>query len=237
MATTNRLGRGTAALVTTFLLLTAGCTDDREDGDDGDEASVEDRLAAARATLDDAESIDFSLVTDELPSGVRGLLSAVGTGIPAPAFEGDVTVSVGTSIDAEVIALDDVVYADSAFLPGGFTEVDPALLGAPNPADMFDTETGVSNLLTSTVDPEAGEESRDGEDILTTISGMLPGDLVAALIPTADETGEFAVTYRLTDDDELRDAQISGPFYGDAGDVTYDLGVDPSDEPVDIIAP
>ncbi len=237
MGTTNRLGRSTAALATALLLLTVGCTDDSADGGDDDEASVEDRLASARTTLDEAESIDFSIVADELPSGVRGLLSAVGTGIPAPAFEGDVTVSVGTSIDAEVIALGDVVYADSAFLPGGFTEVDPALLGAPNPADLFDTETGVSNLLTSTVDPEAGEESRDGEDVLTTISGMLPGDLVAALIPTADEAGEFAVTYRLTDDDELRDAQISGPFYGDSGDVTYDLGVDPSDEPVDITAP
>lgn len=237
MRTTNRLGRGAVALSTTLLLLVAGCTDDGGGGNDEDETSVQDRLAAARATLDEAESIDFSIATDELPSGVRGLLFAAGTGIPAPAFEGDVTVSLGTTIDAEVIAFDDVVYADSPLIPGGFTEVDPADLGAPNPADLFDTETGVSNLLTSTQDPEAGEESRDGEDVLTTISGMLPGDLLTALIPTADEAGEFTVIYRLDEDDALHDAQITGPFYGDSGDVTYDLGVDPSDESVDITAP
>jgi len=228
--------RRAAALAVVLLIFASGCTDD-EGGAEEDATSVADRLAAARATLDEAASIDFSLVTDELPSGVRGLLSAEGTGTSAPAFEGDVTVSVGTSLEAEVICVDDVVYADSPFLPGGFTEIDPATLGAPNPADLFDTETGVSNLLTSTEGAEAGEESRDGEDVLTTVNGTLPGELIAALIPTADEAGDFTVTYRLTDEDEPRDARISGPFYGDAGDVTYDLGVDPSDESVDITAP
>lgn len=238
MRTTHRLGaRGAAAVATTVLLLAGGCTDDEGGGGEEEDITVEDRLAAARATLDEAASVAFTLATDELPSGVRGLLSAEGTGTPAPAFEGDVTVSLGTSVDAEVICVDDVVYAASAFLPGGFTEIDPASLGAPDPADLFDTETGVSNLLTSTEGAEAGEESRDGEDVLTTISGTLPGDLIAGLIPTADEVGEFSVTYRLSAADELRDAQITGPFYGDAGEVTYDLGVDPSDESVEISAP
>ena len=73
--------------------------------------------------------------------------------------------------------------------------------------------------------------------MLTAVSGTLPGSVVDALIPSADEDATFDVEFRLTDDDELRDATITGPFYPDADDVTYDLTVEPSDESVDITAP
>jgi len=72
--------------------------------------------------------------------------------------------------------------------------------------------------------------------VLTEITGTLPGSRIAELIPTADEKAEFDVTYRLTDDDELHDATVSGPFYGDA-EVTYTLKLAPRDEPANISAP
>ena len=45
------------------------------------------------------------------------------------------------------------------------------------------------------------------------------------------------VTYRLTEDNELRDASISGPFYPGVADVTYDISVTTSSEPVSITLP
>ncbi|MDQ3664672.1 MAG: hypothetical protein M3353_08460, partial [Actinomycetota bacterium] len=83
----------------------------------------------------------------------------------------------------------------------------------------------------------SGEQSRDGEDVLTTIDGSLPGEVVESLIPSADPAAGFDVTYRLDGDDDLRGASITGPFYPGGGDVTYDLEVTASDEPVDIALP
>lgn len=143
----------------------------------------------------------------------------------------------GASIGAEVIAVDGKVWAKTGFSPM-WAPLDPSSLGAPDPADLVgkDSDSGLGSLLGATEDVEAGDKSRDGKDVLTEITGTLPGDRIKDLIPTADEQADFDVTYRLTDDDELHDATITGPFYGD-DDVTYTLTLDPRDEPADISAP
>lgn len=214
-------------------LLLGGCT-----GDDGDGASADERLDSAATALEQAEAFDISLTTPELPSGTKGLLSATGIGDHSPAFQGDVKVVVGgATIGAEVIAVDDKVWAKTGFSPI-WAPLDPSSLGAPDPADLVgkDSDSGLGSLLGATEDVEAGDQSRDGKEVLTEITGTLPGGRIQDLIPTADEKADFAVTYRLTDDDELHDATIKGPFYGDE-DVTYTLTLDPRDEPADITAP
>jgi lipoprotein LprG len=228
-----RLTMSIAVLLTGAFLL-SGCSDDSSS--DATPQELQDRLAAAKTLLDDAASIEFSLEADELPDGVTGLLEAEGVGTPDPAFEGSVSVSAMGGVNADVVAVGDEVYAKVSFSPA-FTPVDPSDLGAPNPATLFDAETGVSSFLTSTDDVEAGDESRDGEVVLTTVSGTLPGDIVQRLIPTADESADFDIEYRLTDDDSLHDAVMTGPFYGDAGDVTYTMALTASDEPVEIETP
>ena len=47
----------------------------------------------------------------------------------------------------------------------------------------------------------------------------------------------FTVTYRLDDDDELRDTTLTGQFYPGAGDVSYTVTLATSDTPVTIEAP
>lgn len=215
-------------------LLLGGCTGD----DDSEAAPADERLDSASQALADAESFDISLTTPELPSGTKGLLSATGIGDHSPAFQGDVTVVAGgASIGAEVIAVDGRVWAKTGFSPI-WAPLDPSSLGAPDPADLVgtDSDSGVGSLLGATEDVEAGDRSRDGDEVLTKITGTIPGDRIRALIPTADDAATFAVTYRLTDDDELHDAKITGPFYGDE-DVTYTLTLDPRDEAAAIEAP
>jgi len=223
-----------AAVLATSSL--AACTGDDGGSTEGDDLDA--RMESARSVLDEAESIDLRLTTDALPDGVQGLLDADGVGNHDPAFEGTVSVVAGGlgSIDADVIAVDGDVYAELPFT-GGFAPIDPAQYGAPDPAALLAADGGVSGWLTEADDLASEGESRDGEDVLTAVSGTLPGDVVAALIPSADESADFAVEFRLTDDDVLRDATITGPFYPEGGDVTYDLTVDASDEAVDISAP
>lgn len=215
----------------------AGCTGGDDAGDGTDVAALQGRLDAAKTTIDDAETVEVSLSTSAVPDGVSGLLSAEGRGNHSPAFVGDVKVSTGgATLSAEVIAVDGTVYAKTGITPDYLT-IDPASLRAPDPAGLLDADTGLTQILVQTEDLDEGERSRDGEDVLTSITGTLPGDVVAQIIPSASVDATFDVTYRLTDDDVLRDASMSGPFYGGSADVTYTVRLATSDEPVEIEAP
>lgn len=219
-----------------LLLTLVACSGDESPSADPT-VDVQDRLDAAKVALDEAESIDIDLSTDALPSGTTGLLSATGVGTHDPAFEGDVTVSViGQNQDASVVSVDGQLQAKLGFTPV-YIPFDPASVGAPDPATFFDPETGVSGWLSSTADPVEGDQTRDGEDVLTEISGTLPGEVVQGVVPTADPAADFDVTYDLTDGDVLRTATITGPFYPGGEDVTYDLTVEASDQAVDIQLP
>lgn len=218
-------------------LLLAGCTGGDGDGGGTDVAALQERLDAAKKAIDDAETVEVSLATSSVPDGVSGLLSAKGTGNHSPAFEGDVKVSTGgATISAEVVAVDGTVYARTGVTPV-FLTIDPATLGAPDPAGLLDPDTGLTQILAETQDLDEGDRSRDGEDVLTSITGTLPGSVVAEIIPSASTQDTFDVTYRLTDDDQLRDATMSGPFYGDGTDVEYTVRLTTSDRPVEITAP
>ncbi|CAN5870027.1 hypothetical protein BH20ACT6_BH20ACT6_18580 [soil metagenome] len=231
-----RTTRALAVLAVAVLPVAAGCSGDGDDAPP--EPDVSSRLESARAQLDEATSLQVRLVSDNVPDGTVGLIEADGVGNHDPAFEGVVTVVTGGlgQVDADVVSVRGDVEAKVGFVPT-YAPVDPDDLGAPDPAALLSTENGVSSWLTQTEKPVAGEDSRDGEVIVTGVSGTLPGAVVKQLIPTADDTADFDVVYRLTDDDALRDAAITGPFYPDGADVTYDLTVTTSDQPVDIELP
>jgi len=195
------------------------------------------RLAHAKKFLDAATTINIELTTNNLPQGVTGLLSAKGQGNHTPAFKGKVVVITGgTSLGADVIAVGGKVLAKTSFAPA-YLSIDPATLKAPDPAALIDSTTGVTQILVKTQKLADGGKSRDGSDVLTTITGSLPGSIVRDVIPSADATKTFKVTYRLDTDDVLRDATLVGPFYPHSGNVTYTVKLSASDSPVTIETP
>lgn len=215
-----------------------GCTG--SDGDEGGKADTDElaaRLETAKKVLDDAETITISLATEKLPQGVTGLLSAKGKGNHSPAFEGKVTVITGgSSLDADVVAVDGTVWAKTSFAPV-FLTIDPKTLKAPDPASLIATDGGISQILVKTENLTEGGKSRDGSDVLTTIKGTLPGTVVRGIIPSASADSTFRVTYRLDGNDVLRDAKLVGKFYPQGGDVTYTVKLDTSETPVKIEPP
>lgn len=218
------------------VILVAGCQGD-SGGEKTDTSELQKRLSAARTMIDEAETVDISLATKSLPDGVTGLLSATGQGNHSPAFKGEVkVVTGGSTLSADVVSAEGTLKAKTSFSPL-YLEIDPASLKAPDPAALLDPEAGVTQILDKTEALKAGDESRDGSDVLTTITGTLPGSLVRTIIPSADAEQTFDVKYRLTDDDELRDATLTGPFYPEGGDVTYTVKITTSDEPVTIKVP
>ena len=237
-----RARRWAAPLVLTLALTATACGGDDEGGGGGDDGPTpEEALAAAKQTLDETSGVSISLTTDRLPNGVgAGITSATGVGVHPSAFEGTFKLSVnGIPADAEVIAVDGTTYAKNSLLLPDWTEIDPADYGAPDPAKLMEPDGGFSGLLASAEGVEEGESVRGGQDnkeILTEYTGTISSDAVSALIPAAE--GDFAFTYTISDDDELREAVLEGAFYGEAaGDVTYTLALDDYGTEKEITAP
>lgn len=224
------------ALATALTLTVSGCTNASGEPK-AEDTTLAPRLAKAKATLDDAETVTVGLTTTKLPTGVTGLLSATGDGNHSPAFKGKVKVIVGgASIGADVVAVDGTVYAKTGFTPV-FAPIDPVSLKAPDPAALIATSGGISDLLIKSTNLTDGGKTRDGKTVLASINGRLPGTIVQSLVPSADPTRSFEANYRLTDDGALRDATITGPFYPKSGNVTYTIKVSTSDTPVAITKP
>lgn len=217
-------------------LLAAGCAgNDDEPVSEG--RTPDEVLALAKKTLDETSGVSIDLYGD-LPSGVRGLSAATGTGTHDPeAFEGKVTVSQGFSIDVDVVAIGDDVWIK---LPGtSYVEADPSDYGAPNPAGLFATDGGLSDLLVTTEGAKKGKEVRGGdnnEEVLVEYSGTVPAEDVTAVIPSASGD-DFDVTYTISSDGELREVRITGEFYPDSDEMTYTIGLDDYGSEKDIKAP
>jgi len=225
--------RALTGCVLAAALVLSGCTSDARENSD----SPEEVLAAAKATLDETSGVRVSLSTEKLPPTVDGILEAEGVGTHDPAFEGDLKVaSGGVTADVPVIAAQGKVYAKLPFTTR-YVEVDPAAYAAPDPAGLMEPEGGLSSLLTAAEDVEEGRQVRSGEDVLAGYKGTVPGDVVASVIPSASSDQAFEATFTVDEEDRLREAVLTGPFYPEADDVTYTITFDEYDTSADITLP
>lgn len=230
-----RLAAGSTSLLLALSGLLAGCAGSSDAG--GEEQTPGEVLAAAKANLDQTSGVHLTLATEELPPGVSGVLGADGTGVHPPAFEGKLTVlASGVSVDVGVVAVDDTVYAKLPFTTR-FTQVDPADYGAPDPAVLMAREGGLSSLLTAAEQVARKEQRRNGEQVVTVYTGVVPGTDIARIIPSADQDAGFKASFSVTDDDLLRQAVLTGPFYPGGDQVSYTIGFDEYGTTQDITAP
>ncbi|GAB2858452.1 LppX_LprAFG lipoprotein [Nocardioides pacificus] len=227
-----RRARVVVSLVALMVAL-AACSD----GGGGSDDTPEEVLAAAKEALDETIGVTLSLSTEELPDDVDGVLDATGVATHAPAFDGDLTITVnGLDVDVPVVSVDGKVYAKLPFTRS-FAEVNPADYGAPDPAQLMDPDTGLSTWLTGVSGLEEGDRVRDGETVLSSYTGSLPGEAIIASIPSADADAEFPTTFQIDEDGRLRSVRISGPFYGSKGTVDYTVSVDDYGTDTDIKKP
>ena len=218
--TSRRLpGAALASILVILLGLLAGCGGSDSGG--GDATSPADRLATAEKTLATTKGVTLSLKTDKLPQGTNGILSAKGLGTDAPAFKGTISAVLnGLSGELPVVAVDNKVYVQLFGAP--FKAVDPADFGAPDPATFFGPEGSLPGLLSNVTSVKAGDDVRDGSQVLSTITGKIPGSAVKKLFSSAGDS-EFDAVFTLDDSDHLVGARVSGPFYGGSGDLTYTI--------------
>lgn len=227
-----------AALSALCVMTVASCSGDPEGSTPSQtQLSPAQRLAAARKAVDAAPSVHLKLVSANVPQGASGVVSADGWGKHPPAFKGTFKVTLnGVQADAEITSVDGEVYAKLPLIPGT-NKIDPKTFGLPDPAVLFSTDKGLTSLLTATASPTAGEQVRQGSEVLSTIKGTLPGRAVTDLFLIGDSSGTFEVTYGLTDAKQLRQVVITGPFFGAGTTSTYTLTLDQYGQPVTITKP
>lgn len=219
-------GRACAAAVATVLGLVAAAGCSTEPSDAGQPSPAQ-RLAAARAALDDTPAVTVELTGEDLPTTGTVLVGASGTAAHPSSFEGEVRVSRdGLAATVPLVSVDGSVWAQLPFSTG-FTAVDPAALGVGDPGALIDPEGGVSALLVADPQPTELGQVRLGQEVLREYEAQLPGDLVGALLTIADPDATVSARFGLAPgSDELRRAVLTGPFYAGAADQTYTLVVD-----------
>ncbi len=238
MGTTRKLAA--AVLAGLCLLGTAACTGGEGSGPGTTqqaELTPAQRLEAAKGVLDAATSIHLALTSADVPKGATGVVSGDGVGTHPPAFKGTFKITLaGVPADAEITSVGGEVWAKLPLVPG-MNKIDPAQYGLPDPAGFLSPDRGITSLLPATQDPVKGDPIRLGSEVLTRISGSLPGSAVVDLLRMGDRNGTFAVTYALTDANQLRQVVIAGPFFGAGSSSTYTLVLDRYGEPVTISKP
>ena len=229
--------RRTVPAAVAAMILLAGCTGS-DDSDKKAEQTPEQALAAAKKTLDETSGVTFGLDSKGVADGSTALISAQGVLTDAPAFDGKIVVQIaGLKPEVPVIAVDGNVYAQVP-LTTGWQPINPGDYGAPDPADLMSRDQGLSSMLTATTDVTQGKSVRGGEgnrEVLTTYEGTLPASSAKVIVPTV--AGDVDATYTLTGDDELRQAVLTGDFYGTGQTETYTVTVDDYGIEKDIKAP
>ncbi|WP_134772252.1 LppX_LprAFG lipoprotein [Ornithinimicrobium flavum] len=201
--------------------------------------TAQDRLEQAHDVVVEAGSLQLTLTGTDLPESENSyIISATGGGtMEPPAFDGTITARLaGVQADVPTVALDGELWVKLPYVPA-HVQTDPAQLGVPDPATLFDPETGLVSLLEDTVDPEFGPRARAGEEIVQEVVGTLPGEVVTALLHAGDDSADFDVTYGLVEETwEVRTVEITGPFYPPATS-TYTVTLDSYGVPVTVTRP
>ena len=200
--------------------------------------SPTEQLAAAKTAFDAAKTVQLDLSSRDVPPRENGVTAAKGSGVISttePAFQGTITGTIkGLAGTIEVVAIGETAYLK--FFTPDYKETDLDTLNAPNPAMFFDPATGISSLLPQTANPKDDGQTRSGQEVLTKISGTLPGPTIEKLFHLGDGTGTFAVSYGITDSDQLRTATLKGPFFP-GSEATYVLVLTAYGAPVEITRP
>jgi lipoprotein LprG len=226
-----------AIVAATLLALTACSGGGNPGSGEASAPTARDQLAAAKKVLDDTSSVHLKLTSQDVPEKADGVLGAEGDGTHAPAFKGSLEARIkGLQATVPVVAVDGGFWLKLPF-SSSYVKEDPEKYNAPDPAELFSTDHGITTLLPATKDPKLGDKTREGKEVVQTINGTLPGKVVTDVLVIGDSKGHYDVTYGIVPDSkQIRTVALSGPFYPGATS-TYTLRLDAYGQPVEITKP
>jgi lipoprotein LprG len=218
-------------------LVLAGCGGSSDAAAKPKSTSPAQVMTKAKKLFDDASSVHIELATEATPSGGNGVLGATGDITHDPAFKGDVKVVLsGLTATVPITSVGGKVYAKLP-LQTSYSAINPSEYGAPDPADFADPDNGLSALLTKLDGLKKGDKSRNGDQILTSYSGTLPGAAVKKIIPSASASKTYATVVGVDEKGYARTVKVTGVFFSGNADVTYHVTFSNYDDGVKISAP
>ncbi len=226
-----------AALAACAVLGMSACSSGDPAKPEASEPTPAQRLAAAKQKADGASSVHLLITSRDVPADAEGILGADGVGTHRPAFKGILDARIkGVSAKVDTVAIGPDLWLKLPFTPR-HVKTNPATWGVPSPAQLLSSDKGLTALITHTHSPTDAGSKREGQEVLRSITGTIPGKEVAQILNTGDVNGTYQVSYGLTDPDGLlRKATITGPFFPGATS-SYDVVFDKYGESVDIKAP
>lgn len=226
-----------AVLAVCAVLGLSACSSGESATPDPTEPTPAQRLAAAKQQADSASSVHLLITSRDVPTDAEGILGADGVGTHRPAFKGILDARIkGVSAKVDTVAIGPDLWLKLPFT-ARHVKTNPASWGVPSPAQLLSPDKGLTALITHTQSPTDAGSKREGQEVLRSITGTIPGKDVAQILNTGDVNGTYQVSYGLTDPDGLlRKATITGPFFPGTTS-SYDVVFDKYGESVDIKAP
>ncbi len=195
-------------------------------------------LGKARATLDKATAVHFTLTSSGVSGSGVDLVGGSGDIVRPASLRGTFSVSTsGVQVSVKVISVGDRFWA---VLPFGskYTAVKPSQFGLTNPATLLSPTTGVSGLLTD-MSPHAHYEpsTRLQGELLDVVAGTVPGSKVPVL-PDADPGKPVALTVSIDPSThQVRRVELRGPFISARATATYTVTLTAYGEHVTVTPP
>ncbi len=214
------------------------CTGQSKRSSPADSARAKALLASAKAKLDAATSVHFTVSSADVPKGTSSLVGGNGVAARPDGFKGDLQVAFGgAQVSVGVISVGGKTYAKLPFTTG-YAVTDPKKYGLSDPGKLLDPQAGISTLLARAKDPKLGRRVRIGGEVVQEVTATIPGTAVNSLLPSADPAKSIRVTFSVVEGSkELRQAVVTGPFFKKGIDSTYTIVLDRYGDKVDIRAP
>jgi len=194
-------------------------------------------LHQAKMLVDAAHSVHFQLSS----SGAQGtgpvITGGSGELVRPASFSGMLNVALsGFAVDVNVVSTGGSFFVklptDTSYLPAN-----PGDYGFADPAQLLDSQHGVSGLLLLCQSTALSSDDRYNGEQLHEVGCKLPGNAVAELLTSADPSQGVAATFGVTADNQLRKVVLDGPFYSATKHSTFTLVLDKYGENVSITAP
>jgi hypothetical protein len=195
-------------------------------------------LKQAKATIDGASSLHFTLSSENVRGSGLLLTGGDGDAKRPDSFSGTLAVSTGgVPISIPIVSVGGKFYAQLP-LQTRYSIASPAQYGFGDPAQLLDPNNGLSSLLTEARNPKVGDSTRRNGEELQEVSAALPGPRVSALLVSADPSRDVQAVFRINlDTNQTRQVDLIGPFFAKDHDSTFHLVLDKYGENVSITAP
>lgn len=223
--------RGRLAAALTMLFLLAACG--------GAAAATPDQLLRdARASIDNARAVHFTLTSQGAQGGGTLVTGGSGDARRPQGFSGTLdVVALGLPFAIGIVSVNGVLYARTP-LSSGYTRVDPSSYGFGDPSRLLDPTQGLSSLLTACSGARFAPSDRLAGELLDEVTCSMPGDRVAHLLTSADPSVPVRATVGVTDGGhQLRRVTLTGPFFARGHDSTFTVVLDRYGENVSITQP